>query len=465
MDMRNHASAFEGWAPPWYDETSARPIFERYDLDFFRRWTSTVPSTARLVGNTIAAKRRAGSEVFPWLGDPKLAVGDLPFLLARATQSEEDISVLMSVLSSMVERKARVFSTVMRDAERGGVILLAKARAPEMRHMGKGVRKEEASWITFLPSPIVTSPSAADVVFTTLLEAGPGCLDVLLSNFHMDDRCVEGLAGDEYFVDVLHPWLVSRYPRFEDKAKKKAVQAVVVREKVRSENDQFATKLKTAQLEQQIVDLRQETTRLQALVDTTTGLLHLAESEKAEQVEEMRSAWAQVLQLQKENLDLRTMGIPTEPLPEALPTNYDDFEAWAQTAMAGRLVVLPRALRTTKKSRSVDISRLVKAVVFLRDVYVPMRRGSEEAKARYQEALTESGFDESQSLSDKASYEGLPGYYVDWNGRKFALDRHLKRGKGTDIRSMIRIYFTWDEEAQVVIVGHMPTHLEIWSTN
>jgi hypothetical protein len=70
--------------------------------------------------------------------------------------------------------------------------------------------------------------------------------------------------------------------------------------------------------------------------------------------------------------------------------------------------------------------------------------------------MTALGLDESRSVTE---YGATSEYYVDYQGTRTFLERHLKRGNARDERRCLRIYFFWDKREQVVVVGHMPDHL------
>ncbi|WP_420725956.1 hypothetical protein [Hwanghaeella sp. LZ110] len=69
------------------------------------------------------------------------------------------------------------------------------------------------------------------------------------------------------------------------------------------------------------------------------------------------------------------------------------------------------------------------------------------------------GIELSNTFSGARSGEFGDEYFVDYNGRKRELVKHLKKGNDKDQRNCLRIYFFWDEEDQVVVIGYLPAHL------
>ena len=55
-------------------------------------------------------------------------------------------------------------------------------------------------------------------------------------------------------------------------------------------------------------------------------------------------------------------------------------------------------------------------------------------------------------------------YYVNFGGQRRALQLHLKKGVSREPRNCLRIYFFWDDDADQVVVGHLPGHLTTATT-
>lgn len=72
--------------------------------------------------------------------------------------------------------------------------------------------------------------------------------------------------------------------------------------------------------------------------------------------------------------------------------------------------------------------------------------------------------DERGAITDTAA--GMQGdtYYVQYHGKKRKLERHLAKGSNKDCRYCLRIYFFWDDQDQIVVVGDLPHHLDTSAT-
>ena len=77
----------------------------------------------------------------------------------------------------------------------------------------------------------------------------------------------------------------------------------------------------------------------------------------------------------------------------------------------------------------------------------------------------DAGLDESAAITDvRAGLEGKE-YQVTYQGKSRKLERHLRKGGGgKDPRNQLRIYFFWDDEKQLVVIGYLPGHLDTRAT-
>jgi hypothetical protein len=121
------------------------------------------------------------------------------------------------------------------------------------------------------------------------------------------------------------------------------------------------------------------------------------------------------------------------------------------------LEILPRALQETRKSEYSEPETLGAALCLLAGPYRRMRLG-EIPQSVFTQLLAESGFRLSRS-GGETTLEQQDGYKVRWGGRVLPLDWHLAKGSSRDPRYCLRVYFLFDEEAGIPVVGWMPSHL------
>jgi len=142
-----------------------------------------------------------------------------------------------------------------------------------------------------------------------------------------------------------------------------------------------------------------------------------------------------------------------------IPNTLDGFEDWCKEQLVGAVEVVNRAVQAVRKSEFHDPEFIYKCLVLLRDAYVPMRvEGSKERREAYEKALQELQLEESPT-GDGIKY-AADQYSVVYGGARRPLDRHLKGSNSRDRRYGFRLYFFWDEEGEVVVVGWLPSHLD-----
>jgi len=213
----------------------------------------------------------------------------------------------------------------------------------------------------------------------------------------------------------------------------------------------------SALFEQDNERLRQEMAEQKEQYD---GLLATAEAEREAALQDANAAKSQTFALRDRlrALESQLSGMasnPQTPIPESL----DTFESWCREHMSGSVEIINRAFQGVRKSEYHDPGLLYRALVLLRDYYIPMRlEGGAERKQRYEKALSDLQLEE--SLTGDGAKFSPELYTVQYRGQRQALDRHLKGGTSREPRFCFRLYFFWDDETQVVVVGWLPSHLD-----
>lgn len=143
--------------------------------------------------------------------------------------------------------------------------------------------------------------------------------------------------------------------------------------------------------------------------------------------------------------------------PVEYPESYDDLDDWASRHLGDRLVLLSRAARAAKKAEFEDLRLVCDALQLLAGPYRDMKLGN-AGKPAFDQACGALGLE--LSLSGEASILLYPNeYFVSFGGQRRALELHLKKGTSREARNCLRIYFFWDDDADQVVVGHLPGHL------
>lgn len=92
------------------------------------------------------------------------------------------------------------------------------------------------------------------------------------------------------------------------------------------------------------------------------------------------------------------------------------------------------------------------------------REGGIARVERFKEECRKLGIEEEPCFSQKNDIKNFPEYRTTYRGRRVWMDHHFKYGNSGDLRESFCIYFYFDEEEKVVVVGHMPSHLDNWLT-
>jgi len=213
------------------------------------------------------------------------------------------------------------------------------------------------------------------------------------------------------------------------------------------------------------VDLDHAALQKQAL--EAQELFNLAAEDLAESEAERERLRLEKLQLEAETASLRAqlLALRQRALSSAAavapPETLDELLEFVERDLGPDVIVLPKAIKATRKCLDVNVERLYTALTFLRDSYVPMRKEQISPDA-YAAALRDTLFEEQPSLAD-ASKLSTMGYTASWEGRKVELERHLKWGRTP--KRLIRVYFHYCDKRHKAVIGWMPTHLDTHSTN
>ena len=197
---------------------------------------------------------------------------------------------------------------------------------------------------------------------------------------------------------------------------------------------------------------------LQEQKEQYDGLLAAADAERAEAVESAAVAKAQALE-RAHRIRILEQRLLTAATTSEVPTTFEHFEDWCKEHLVGSVELVNRAYQGVRKTDFHDPAFIYKTLLMLRDYYVPMRiEGSPERREAYLKQLTELQLEDSLTGDGIKYAEDL--YSVQYAGRRRLLDRHLKGSNSRDRRFGFRLYFFWDDEGQVVVVGWLPSHLQ-----
>jgi hypothetical protein len=253
-------------------------------------------------------------------------------------------------------------------------------------------------------------------------------------------RTVQGLSREE------------RLPAFN------TVRQLAAQAERRTLKSQGATESEMLKLFEQDNENLERTLKEQK--DLYDGLLAAADRDRATAEGDANAARARSLELRHRvrllEKEIAAAGSrPATPIPDTLDVLGD----WCQEHLVGTVDVTNRALQAARKSDFVDIPFIYKSLLLLRDHYVPMRvEGTQERRESFDRALEELQLEES-ATGDAIKY-AADQYSVQYGSARRPLDRHLKGRNARDRRFGFRLYFFWEEESEVAVVGWLPSHLD-----
>lgn len=139
----------------------------------------------------------------------------------------------------------------------------------------------------------------------------------------------------------------------------------------------------------------------------------------------------------------------------SIPESFEHLADWALEHFPGRLVMLSRALRAAKKSVYEDKALVYRCLAKLGRDYVDARRSGQPVEGIF------------ESLGVQLERTGSRAHLSQWEEEYFFIHRqqseflewHIKKGTGKNDTTTLRIYFFYDEEDGVAIVGHLTSHL------
>jgi len=158
------------------------------------------------------------------------------------------------------------------------------------------------------------------------------------------------------------------------------------------------------------------------------------------------------------------LGIPEE-VPALVPIydSLENLEDWCQRQLNGKVLIHARAIQAAKKSRFVDVPLIYRSLLLLGNEYRNMKmEGGKANMLAFRSKAAELGITITTSISECRAGEQGQEYYILYGEppTKRLLDQHLKKGTSKDARICLRIYFLWDKDARIVVVGWLPGHLD-----
>lgn len=206
--------------------------------------------------------------------------------------------------------------------------------------------------------------------------------------------------------------------------------------------------------EEENANLKAEIESLRNQFNSTASELDETRNEKLE----LEDSLFTVRQQLKHWRDIAEKRTPSTQ-PDAEPTTLTEVIKWCGQ-FEGKLVLHPRARRTLKKGSYEDVPNVVGAIRCLAEEGYEYHTGSSGAKEKFESKCDELGVKFAHTITDSRAGQEGDIYFIQHNCQRMKLEFHLTKGTDRDPRNCLRIYYSWDDEEKVIVVGSLPEHLD-----
>lgn len=263
-----------------------------------------------------------------------------------------------------------------------------------------------------------------------------------------------------HLTDQVLAWTVQSPDREEELPSFTTIRQAAARterERAKRENHSDKEQLEYAIQENQRLetDIREAKEKNAGLIDDLERRLDQAEQQAQEAKAQNFALRTRILALERKAA-ANANAAQAQP---AIPATLDDFQTWCHENLSGVVELHNRAYQGVKKSVFNEPALIYKALLLLRDRYVPMRQSTDPAlKAAYDTGLRDLGLEDS-AIGDGWK-EHPEQYFISYNGKQHRMERHLKKGTSHNAARAFRLYYFWDDDSQVAVVGWLPSHLD-----
>lgn len=130
------------------------------------------------------------------------------------------------------------------------------------------------------------------------------------------------------------------------------------------------------------------------------------------------------------------------------PQKWQEFMDWVDTTYPDKILFTPRARKMIKKPEFEDVAQVSFCIKWL-------------ATEGRDKRIHGGG-----KMGDDSVIEGVvnarcggDAYTIDWHGRSYDVDSHIKSGGNTrNPKRCLRIYYFWEPETKLIVIDHLPAH-------
>lgn len=173
-----------------------------------------------------------------------------------------------------------------------------------------------------------------------------------------------------------------------------------------------------------------------------------------------RLAYDQERQLRAKDGKVTELAGPPATMSEAVEQAMDEYGIESDR----NSLRIPKSTKNSITDEFEDPGSAFDALEWIATTFVDSKTGRESCTNLDLSCREASGFwyQPHQSKSTMGKYPA--DYFIEWNGEKRALRRHLGSGSGKDPRQTLRIAFFYDEDQKYVVVGFIGQHQTTDST-
>ena len=152
--------------------------------------------------------------------------------------------------------------------------------------------------------------------------------------------------------------------------------------------------------------------------------------------------------LRRESERARELKAELEPL-RPLPGSWEYFVAWCDNHFEGKVVLVPAVRQGIANALFEEVQTAAAGVRWLANEYRDCRMNGkgDDLRGRIQDL---------RSVSNERC--GGDSFRFDWQGKRHAVEWHLRKGNSYDPRYCLRIYYFWDTDKKQVVIADMPAH-------
>jgi len=144
------------------------------------------------------------------------------------------------------------------------------------------------------------------------------------------------------------------------------------------------------------------------------------------------------------------------------PDTWQELQSFADRHLSGRVTLTAKAIRAARGSVFDKIPFAYEVLYHLACDYVPMRRGVEGARERWESTCDRLRIRVGATGEAAEAHRTKAAYRVQHLGKTLTLDEHVQGSSSRDPRDGFRLYFAWMDTDQdpYLVVGSFPSHLD-----